>query len=84
MRLTTYAHILLPVNERLQQGALVLVEQKQVGGQVEVAAQRLPLARSCTYNPIRLSPGGVLTGGAVEFMLLFLPCRSAGGTVEFR
>lgn len=40
----------LPVYERLQQCLLVVVKQQQVGGQTEVAAQCLPLTRTCNYN----------------------------------
>lgn len=40
----------LPVYERLQQCLLVVVKQQQVGGQAEVAAQCLPLTRTCNYN----------------------------------
>lgn len=36
--------------ERLQQCLLVVVKQQQVGGQTEVAAQCLPLTRTCNYN----------------------------------
>ncbi len=45
------AHVcVLPLYEWLKQRAMALVEQQQVGGQTEVAAQCLPLTRTCNCN----------------------------------
>lgn len=40
----------LPVYERLQQCVVAVVQLQQVRGQTEVAAQCLPLTRTCNYS----------------------------------
>lgn len=70
----------LPVDEGLQQCAVVLVQQQQVGGQTEVATQRFPLARSSTCNrqfQVKLLQVEVCS------VQVFSPSRSAGGDAEF-
>lgn len=71
------------VYEWLQQRVVVLVEQQQVRRQTEVAAERLPLTRTCNYTQ-RQTAGAAGFCWALLVLEMQLPSRSVGGAEEFR
>lgn len=74
--------VCIPVYEGIQQCVLTVVQLQQVGGQTQIAAERLPLNR--TWNYIRTVRKSQSCDHFFIVSCLQLPSKSAGGVVEFR